>query len=80
MATGAPLSIIRAMDRHQDDAQVQREACGALCNLALFNDANQLTLMGVSARAHHLRVSPHSNTPPTLLPAALRLRGAACTP
>jgi hypothetical protein len=43
MAAEAHVRIIRAMDRHQDDAQVQEKACGALMNLAL-NDANKMTL------------------------------------
>ncbi len=37
------MRIIRAMDRHQDDAQVQKNACGALMNLSL-NNANKMTL------------------------------------
>ncbi len=44
VAARAHVRIIRAMDRHQDDAQVQTAACGALRNFAA-NDANQVTLM-----------------------------------
>jgi hypothetical protein len=38
----AHVHVIRAMDRNQDDAQVQLEACDALRDLA-DNDANQMT-------------------------------------
>jgi hypothetical protein len=40
------------MYRHQDDAQVQEKACGALCDLA-DSDANQVTLMAAEA---HVRI------------------------
>ncbi len=40
LAAEAHVRIIHAMDRHEDDAQVQVMACGALWNLAV-NDANQ---------------------------------------
>ena len=43
MAAEAHVRIIRAMDRHQDDARVQENACGALMKLAL-NDANKMIL------------------------------------
>ncbi len=49
MAAEAHVRVIRAMDRHQDAAQVQMEACGALASLAT-NIANQVTL--VAAEAH----------------------------
>ena len=52
MAAEAHVRIIRAMDRHQDDAQVQEKACGALMNLAV-NDANQVPLMTAGA---HMRI------------------------
>ncbi len=49
VAAEAHVRIIRAMDRHQDDAQVQEKACSALWILAA-NNANQVTL--VAAEAH----------------------------
>jgi hypothetical protein len=36
MAAGVHVRIIRAMDRHQDDAKVLLKACGTLMNLALI--------------------------------------------
>ncbi len=32
--------MVTAMGRHAENAKVQEEACGALCNLA-FNDENR---------------------------------------
>jgi hypothetical protein len=46
MAAEAHVRIIRAMDRHQDEAQVQEKACSTLQNLA-FNDANEMTLVAL---------------------------------
>ncbi len=43
VAAEAHVRIIRAMDRHQDDAQVQESACIALSDLAAVSDANQAT-------------------------------------
>jgi hypothetical protein len=43
VAAEAHVLIIRAMDRHQDDARVHEWACRALSNLAL-NDANKMIL------------------------------------
>ncbi len=40
-AAMAAVRILRAMDQHQGDAQVQEKACGALRNLAV-NDANKV--------------------------------------
>ena len=54
VAAEAHVSIIRAMDRHQDDAQVQETACGALWNLAA-NNANQVTLMAAEAHVRIIR-------------------------
>ncbi len=50
----AHVRIIHAMDRHQDDAQVQEEACGALWELVL-NDANQVTLMAAETHVRIIR-------------------------
>ncbi len=47
----AHVRIMRKMDRNQDDAQVQLEACDALCDLA-ENLANQVTL----AAGVHVRI------------------------
>jgi hypothetical protein len=58
VAAEAHVRIIRTMDRHRDDAQVQETACGALMNLA-ENNANQVTL--VAAEAHVcISASPQS--------------------
>ena len=54
VAAEAHVRIIRAMDRHQDDAKVQLSACGALWNLAR-NDANQVTLMAAEAHVRIIR-------------------------
>ncbi len=54
MAAEAHVRIIRAMDRHQDDAKVQATACGALWNLAA-NDANQVTLVAAEAHVRIIR-------------------------
>ena len=50
----AHVFIIRMMDRNQDDAQVQLEACDALCDLA-DNDANQVTLMAAGVHVRIIR-------------------------
>ena len=49
MEAEAHVRIIRVMGRHQDDAQVQGAACGALRNLG-ENDANKVTLMAAHVR------------------------------
>jgi hypothetical protein len=54
MAAEAHVRIIRAMDLHQDDANVQKLACGALYNLAV-NNANQVTLMAAEAHVRIIR-------------------------
>ncbi len=50
----ALVSIIRKMDRNQDDAQVQLEACDALWSLAV-NDAYKMTLMAAGAHVRIIR-------------------------
>ncbi len=54
MAAEAHLRIIRAMDRHQDNARVQEKACGALFSLAV-NDANRVTLVAAEAHVRIIR-------------------------
>ncbi len=54
VAAGAHVCIIRAMDRHQGDAQVQEKACGALRSLAV-NNANQVTLVAAEAHVRIIR-------------------------
>ncbi len=34
-------AVVTAMGRHAENAMVQEEACGALCNLALNHHKNQ---------------------------------------
>jgi hypothetical protein len=61
---------IRAMDRHQGDAEVQETACGALWSLAT-NDANRVPLMGAEAakleqdsQQHHVDALPPATPAP----------------
>jgi hypothetical protein len=51
MVVGVHVRILRAMDRHRDDANVQDKACSALCNL----DANKLTLVAAEAHVRIIR-------------------------
>ncbi len=46
--------MIRQIDRKQDDAQIQAEACDALRDLA-ENDANQVTLMTAGVHVRIIR-------------------------
>ncbi len=57
MAAEAHVRIIRAMDLHQDDLQVQMNACGARCARLILagNYANKETVVAAGAHVRIIR-------------------------
>ncbi len=73
VAAEAHVRIIRAMDRHQDDAKVQAAACRALRNLTL-NDANKMTLAQAATAQIVLPMRLHPTEAGLMWPACHALR------